>query len=128
MTKIIKLSVITTLFFTTILTYGMKKENYYILNIITGNGKSIQFKLDAAEKSIFSIYDKNNNLVYLGESGTDKLEISKTITLENYSDGTYFLEVKENGKSVRHEIKVQTKKVKHVKLDKTVNESPSLRR
>lgn len=123
-----RLSVIAVVFFTTIISYGMKAENNYILKIITGNGKIMKFRLNSSEKSIFSIYDENNNLVYLGESGVDKLETSKTITLEGYASGTYFLEVKEGSASVRHEIKVYAKKRKLVKLDKTVNYSPSFRR
>lgn len=80
-----RLSVIAVTFFTVILSYGMRAENNYILNIITGNGKTMKFKSNSSEKYIFSIYDENNNLMYLGEWGRNKLEISKTITLEDYT-------------------------------------------
>ena len=116
------------LLFTTIFTYALNVKGDYILNIVTGNGKVVSFTLDTVENSSFSIYDQNHNLVYAGESAANKLEISKTISLEGHPAGTYVLEVTENGKVEKHEIKVAAKKVKTVKMDETVNESPSFRR
>jgi hypothetical protein len=128
MTKFTKLALVVAVSFTTFLTYAMDGKGDYILNIVTGNGKVVSFTLNTIEKSSFSIYDENNNLLYTGESGTDKLEVSKTISLEGYPAGTYVLELKGNGKVAKHEIKVAAKKVKTVKLDESVNESPSFRR
>ena len=68
------------------------------------------------ENSSFSIYDENHNLLYAGESAADKLEVSKTISLESFPAGTYVLEVKANDKVAKHEIKVAAKKVKTVKV------------
>ncbi|SNR71653.1 secretion protein [Flavobacterium sp. ov086] len=128
MTKFIKMGLVVAVFLTTIFTYAIDGKGDYILNIKTGNGKVVSFAINTIEKSIFSIYDENNNLVYKGDSAADKLEISKTISLEGFPSGTYTLEVKESSKVVKHEIKVAAKKVKAVKLDESVNESPSFRR
>jgi hypothetical protein len=126
MTKFSKMGLVVAFFLTTIFTHASDGKGDYILNIVTGKGKVVSFTLNTVEKSIFSIYDANHNLLYTGESAKDKLEISKTISLEGHPAGTYLLEVTENGKVAKHEIKVATKKT--VKLDETVNESPSFRR
>lgn len=128
MTNFTKMGLVVALFLTTIFTYAIDGKGDYILNIKTGNGKVISFTLHNVEKSVFSIYDEKHNLVYTGESATDKLEISKTLSLEAFPAGTYILEVNENGKVAKHEITVSSKKSKTIKLDESVNESPSLRR
>jgi hypothetical protein len=128
MTKFPKLGLVVTALLTTFFTYAIDGKGNYILNIMTGNGEVMSITLHPVEKSVFSIYDANHNLLYAGESPKDKLEISKTISLEGYPSGTYFLEVTESEKVVKHEIKVTTKKSKKVKLDQSVNESPAFRR
>lgn len=128
MTKFTQMGLVAALFLTTIFTYAIDGKGDYILNIITGNGKVVSFTLNTVETSVFSIYDESNNLVYTGNSAADKLEISKTISLEGFPAGTYVLEVKENGKVAKHEIKVVAKKAKKVALDESVNESPAFRR
>lgn len=128
MKKFTQIGLVVALFLTTILTYAIDGKGDYILNIITGNGKVVSFTLNTVEKSVFSIYDENNNVVYTGDSAADKLEISKTISLEGFPAGKYVLEVKENGKVAKHEIKVVAKKVKKAALDESVNESPAFRR
>jgi hypothetical protein len=115
-------------FLTTIGSYGIDKTGNYILYIKTGNGKTAAFTLNADQKATFSIYDQNNKLLYSGESGNSELEVSKTLSLEAYPAGTYFLEVQENNKVVKHQIVVSSKKIKTVKIDQTVNESPAFRR
>ena len=122
------MGLVVAVFLTTIFTYAMDGKGDYILNIKTGNGKVISFTLNNAEKSVFSIYDENHNLVYTGASATDKLEISKTLSLEAFPAGTYTLEVNENGKVAKHDIAVSAKKSKTIKLDESVNESPGFRR
>ncbi len=124
MSKFLKIA----LFLATVFTYAIDGKGDYILNIKTGNGKVVSFTMDTVENSSFSIYDENHNLIYAGESAANKLEISKTVSLEGFPAGTYVLEVKANEKVAKHEIKVVAKKVKTVKLDETVNESPSFRR
>ncbi|RUT71762.1 secretion protein [Flavobacterium cupreum] len=127
MTKFTKLGLVVAVFLTTVFTYAIDGKGDYILYIKTGNGKVISFTLNSVEKSSFSIFDANNNLLYTGASA-DELEISKTLSLEAYPAGTYTLEVNENGKIVKHAITVSAKKSKTVKLDESVNESPAFRR
>ena len=122
------MGLVVAVFLTTIFTYAIDGKGDYILNIITSNGKVMSFTLNTAEKSNYSIFDENHNLVYVGESSVNKLEVSKTISLEGHPAGTYLLEVTENGKIEKHEIKVTAKKVKTVKLDESVNKSPAFRR
>ncbi len=122
------MGLVVAVFLTTIFTYAIDGKGDYILYIKTGNGKVVSFTLNTVEKSNFSIFDEKNNLLYTGESAADELEISKTLSLEAYPAGTYFLSVTENGKVVQHKITVSTKKVKTVVLDESVNESPAFRR
>jgi len=128
MTKFTKMGLVAAFFLATVFTYAIDGKGDYILNIKTGNGKVVSFTMDTVENSSFSIYDENHNLIYAGESAANKLEISKTVSLEGFPAGTYVLEVKANEKVAKHEIKVVAKKAKTVKLDETVNESPSFRR
>jgi hypothetical protein len=128
MKKIFRLGLVVAVFLTTMSTYSIHGKGDYILYIKTGNGKVISFTLDTLTKSNFSIYDVNHNLLYTGESAVNELEISKTLSLEAYPAGTYYLEVQENNKVVKHEINVSNKKSKTVKVDDSVNESPAFRR
>ncbi|MWB95520.1 secretion protein [Flavobacterium sp. GA093] len=128
MKQIFKFGFVVAIFFTTMFTYAIDGKGDYILYIKTGNGKVVSFTLNTVEKSNFSIFDGNHNLVYAGTSATDELEISKTLSLEAFPAGTYYLEVKENSKVVKHEIIVSNKKSKTVKLDQSANESPAFRR
>ncbi|KRB56962.1 hypothetical protein [Flavobacterium sp. Root186] len=128
MTKFTKTGLVAAFFFATLFSYAIDGKGDYILNIQTGNGKVVSFTLDTFEKSSFSIYDENHNLLYAGDSAANKLEVSKTISLEGLPAGTYVLEVKVNDKVAKHEIKVVAKKAKTVKLDESVNESPGFRR
>lgn len=128
MKKIFRLGLVVAVFLTTMSTYSIDGKGDYILYIKTGNGKVISFTLDTLTKSNFSIYDVNHNLLYTGESAVNELEISKTLSLEAYPAGTYYLEVQENDKVVKPEINVSNKKSKTVKVDDSVNESPAFRR
>ncbi|WP_291149200.1 secretion protein [Flavobacterium sp. UBA7680] len=128
MTKFTKTGLVVAFFFATLFSYAIDGKGDYILHIQTGNGKVVSFTLNTVEKSSFSIFDENHNLLYAGDSAANKLEISKTISLEGLPAGTYVLEVKANDKVAKHEIKVVAKKAKTVKLDESVNESPGFRR
>ncbi|MFB9079679.1 secretion protein [Flavobacterium procerum] len=125
MTKFTKTGLVAAFFLATLFTYAIDGKGDYILNVKTGNGKVVSFTVD---NSSFSIYDENHNLLYAGDSAAHQLEVSKTISLEGFPAGTYVLEVKANDKIAKHEIKVAAKKVKTVKLDESVNESPGFRR
>ena len=128
MKQIFRLGFVVAVFLTTLSTYAIDGKGDYILYIKTGNGKTVSFALDTVTKSNFSIYDENHNLLYTGETAVNELEISKTLSLEGYPTGTYYLEVQENKKVVKHEISVSNKKVKAVKINDSINESPAFRR
>ncbi|MGO4771372.1 secretion protein [Flavobacterium sp. W22_SRS_FK3] len=128
MKQILTLSFVVAVFLTTISTYASNEKGDYILYIKTGNGKVVSFTLNTVEKSNFSIFDDNHNLLYTGESTVNEVEVSKTLSLEAYPAGTYYLEVKQNSKVVKHKITVSAKKTKTVTLDESVNESPAFRR
>lgn len=128
MTKFTKAGLVAAYFLATVFSYAMNGKGDFILNIKTGNGKVVSFTLDTVQNSSFSIYDENNNLLYAGDAAVNQLEVSKTISLESFPAGTYVLEVKENDKVAKHEIKVAAKKMKTIKLDQSVNHSPGLRR
>lgn len=127
MKQILKLSFVVAVFLTTISTYARNEKGDYVLYIKTGNGKVVSFTLNIVEKSNFSIFDENHNLLYTGESAANEVEVSKTLSLEAYPAGTYYLEVQENSKVVKHKITVSNKKSKTVALDESVNESPAFR-
>lgn len=128
MKQIFRLVLVVAVFLTAISTYASNKKGDYILYIKTGNGKVVSFTLNTIEKSNFSIFDENHNLLYTGESAANEVEVSKTLSLEAYPAGTYYLEVQENSKVVKHKITVSSKKAKTVILDESVNESPAFRR
>lgn len=128
MTNFTKAGLVAAFFLATLFSYAIDGKGDYILNIQTGNGKVVSFTLDTVENSSFSIYDENHNLLYAGESAANKLEISKTISLEGFPAGTYVLELKANDKVATHEIKVAAKKAKTVKMDESVNHNPGFRR
>jgi len=128
MTKFTKAGLIAAYFLATVFSYAMNGKGDFILNIKTGNGKVVSFTLDTVQNSSFSIYDENHNLLYAGDAAVNQLEVSKTISLESFPAGTYVLEVKENDKVAKHEIKVAAKKMKTIKLDQSVNQSPGFRR
>ncbi|MBE8723722.1 secretion protein [Flavobacterium hungaricum] len=128
MTNFTKAGLVAAFFLATLFSYAIDGNGDYILNIKTGNGKVVSFTLDTVENASFSIFDENHNLLYAGESAANKLEISKTISLEGFPAGTYVLEVKANDKVATHEIKVAAKKAKTIKMDESVNQSPGFRR
>nr|WP_199003476.1 secretion protein [Flavobacterium sp. ASV13] len=120
MTKFSTTGLIEGLLLTSIYTYPGENKEDYVLNIVTGNGEMKSFPLDSAENSFFSIYDQNHNLIYKGESEINKLEISKTISLENHPSGIYSLEITESGKTAAYQIKVVSKKIKAPELNEAV--------
>nr|WP_294922102.1 secretion protein [uncultured Flavobacterium sp.] len=128
MKKNFKLSFVVAVFLTTISTYASNGKGDYILYIKTGNGKVVSFALNTVEKSNFSIFDETHNLLYTGESAANEVEVSKTLSLEAYPAGTYYLEVQESSKVVKHKIIVSGKKSKTTELNQSVNESPAFRR
>ncbi|TEB40735.1 T9SS C-terminal target domain-containing protein, partial [Flavobacterium circumlabens] len=63
----------------------------------------ITFALNQVKKANLSIYDTTGTLLY-SESASGKDGILRTFSLEEFPAGTYFLEVEDSAKKVRHEI------------------------
>ncbi|KFF13853.1 hypothetical protein [Flavobacterium hydatis] len=126
MKKILGLSLVLVIFLTTMSTYAIDGKGDYILNIKTGNGKVVTFTLNGEQKSDFSILDKESRLIYKGAT-TNELETSKTLSLEEYPAGTYYLEFQDNAKKVKHEIIVKSSKANKT-TDESFNQSPAFRR
>ena len=75
------------------------------LHVLKANGKLITFALNQVKKASISIYDKNNSLIY-SENASGKDGILRTFSLEEFPAGTYFLEIEDSVKKVRHEITI----------------------
>ena len=109
MKKILKLSLVCAVLFTGMSTYAIDGNDNgaadFNLHVLKANGKLITFALNQVKKASISIYDKNNTLIY-SENAFGKEGILRTFSLEEFPAGTYFLEVEDNVKKVRHEITI----------------------
>ena len=109
MKKILKLSLVIAVLFTGMNTYAIDGNDNgavdFNLHVLKANGKLITFALNQVKKASISIYDKNNSLIY-SENASGKDGILRTFSLQDFPDGTYFLEVEDNAKKVRYEIVV----------------------
>ncbi|MGQ7946868.1 DUF3244 domain-containing protein [Flavobacterium sp. WC2509] len=103
MKTILKLSLVVLVAMTTINTYAINGD--FLLKVMRGNGKEISFAVNQIQKIKITITDKFNNVIY-SELATGKDGILKTYSLEEFPEGTYFLEVETNSKKITHEIVV----------------------
>lgn len=107
MKTILKLSLAVLVAMTTMSTYAINGD--ILLNVKKGNGKEISFAINQLQRANVTITDRFHNIIY-SETVTGKEGILKTYSLEEFPEGTYFLEVVTNSKKVTHEI-VVTKEV-----------------
>jgi len=105
MKKIVKLSLVAALLFTGISTYAIDGTADFNLHVIKANGKTITFGLNQTQKAYIAIYDKEGSLIY-SENASGKDGILRTFSLEEFPEGTYFLEVEDNTKKAKYEILV----------------------
>ncbi|MCA1917910.1 secretion protein [Flavobacterium piscis] len=109
MKKILKLSLVIAVLFTGMNTYAIDGNDNgavdFNLHVLKANGKLITFALNQVKKASISIYDKNNSLIY-SENASGKDGILRTFSLEELPAGTYFLEIEDSVKKVRHEITI----------------------
>lgn len=106
MKKILKLSLVCAVLFSGMSTYAIDGNEDFNLHVLKkGNGKLITFALNKVTKAKLAIYDKDDNLIYF-ENASGKEGILRTFSLEEFPEGTYFLEAEDNVKKVRHEITI----------------------
>ena len=105
MKKILKLSLVCAVLFTGMSTYAIDGNEDFNLHVLKNNGKVITFALNQVKKANLSIYDKEGTLIY-SESASGKDGILRTFNLEEFPEGTYYLEVEDNVKKVTHEITI----------------------
>ena len=104
MKKIIKLSLVCAVLFSGMSTYEIDGNEDFNLHVLK-NGRVITFGLNQTQKASLAIYDKDGTLFY-SENASGKDGILRTFSLQDFPDGTYFLEIQDNSKKVRYEIKV----------------------
>ncbi|WP_431244699.1 DUF3244 domain-containing protein [Flavobacterium sp. P21] len=105
MKKILKLSLVCAVLFATSNAFAIDGNDLLNVHVLKGNGKVITFALNQVKKANVAIYDKNGELIY-SESASGKDGILRTFSLEQFPEGTYYLEVEDSTKKVRHEITV----------------------
>ena len=104
MKKIIKLSLVCAVLLSGMSTYAIDGNEDFNLHVLK-NGKVITFGLNQTQKANLAIYDKEGTLFY-SENASGKDGILRTFSLQDFPDGTYFLEIEDNAKKVRYEINV----------------------
>ncbi|WP_291149192.1 T9SS type A sorting domain-containing protein [Flavobacterium sp. UBA7680] len=100
----IKLSLVCAVLLSGISTYAIDGNEDFNLHVLK-NGKMITFGLNQTQKAKLAIYDTDGTLLY-SENASGKDGILRTFSLQEFPDGTYFLEVEDNAKKVRYEINV----------------------
>ena len=108
MKKISKLSLVLAVLFGTS-TYAIDGNEDFNLHVLKANGKLITFALNNVTKAKLAIYDQDGTLIY-SESASGKDGILRTFSLEEFPEGTYFLEAEDSIKIVRHEITITDNK------------------
>jgi len=99
----LKLSLVCAVLFSGISTYAIEGNGDFALHVLKGNGKLVTFALNNVKKASLTIYDKEGNLIY-SENASGQNGILRTFSFEEFPEGTYFLEIQDNVKTVKHEI------------------------
>jgi hypothetical protein len=107
MKTILKLSLVLLVTMTSMSTYAIDGGDL-ALKVRNSNSKEISFAINQIQKANVTITDKFHNVIY-SEVATGKEGILKTYNLEEFPEGTYYLEVETNSKKAIHEIVVSRK-------------------
>ncbi|TDP01521.1 T9SS type A sorting domain-containing protein [Flavobacterium sp. 245] len=107
--KNLKLSLVCAVLFTGMSAFAIDGNDNLNVHVLKTNGKLITFALNQVKKANVAIYDKDGTLIY-SESATGKDGILRTFNLEEFPEGTYYLEVEDNVKKVKHEITITDEK------------------
>ncbi|WP_426485896.1 T9SS type A sorting domain-containing protein [Flavobacterium sp. 2] len=133
MKTILKLSLVVAVLLSGFNTYAIDGDGEFGLHVLKGNGKLITFALNQTKKANLSIYDKEGSLLY-SENASGKDGILRTFSLEEFPAGTYYLEVEDSTKKVRHEITItddatvlSSKAISSVYKDSAKNTSVAVR-
>ncbi|KFF06065.1 T9SS type A sorting domain-containing protein [Flavobacterium reichenbachii] len=105
MKKTFKMSLAAAILFSGISAYAIDGNADLNVQVLKATGKRITFALNQIKKANLTIYDEEGTLIY-SESASGKDGILRTFSLEEFPEGTYFLEVEDNVKKVRHEITI----------------------
>jgi len=106
MKKILKLSLVFAVLFAGTSAFAIGGNGDFNLHVLKSKGKVITFALNKVTKANLAIYDQDGTLIY-SESVSGKDGILRTFSLEEFPEGTYYLEVEDSAKKVRHEIKIE---------------------
>lgn len=105
MKKILKLSLVCAVLLSGLSTYAIDGASSFNFHVLKSNGKKITFAMNQVQKASISILDSKGNLIY-SENASGKDGILRTFSLEEFPEGTYFLEIEDSFKKARHEIVV----------------------
>lgn len=105
MKKILKLSLVCAVLFTGTSIYAIDGNEDFTLHVLKANGNVITFAMNNVTKAKLAIYDKDGNLIY-SEYASGKDGILRTFSLEEFPEGTYFLQAEDSIKRVTHEITI----------------------
>jgi len=75
--------------------------NLYVIK--NNDGKLITFALNNVKKAHLSIYDQDGTKIY-SENASGENGILRTFRLQEFPEGTYYLEIENNEKIIKHEI------------------------
>ncbi len=107
MKTILKLSLVVLVAMTSVSTYAIDGGDL-ALKVRNSNTNEISFAINQIQKANVTIMDKFHNVIY-SEIATGKEGILKTYNLQEFPEGTYFLEVETNSKKATHEITISRK-------------------